>query len=386
MSFLEGWSLSQDKEGLGGLYKLLGKISLKKKGFEGAYDLGREAVNRFEALLHEISKDPRCMHVYELNKKRLLKRKHYVYASYLAVLSSIPILKSVPREVLLETIWGKIAMIISIKTLDNINDLWHSEEEARASLTRQFNILVGRGSDYREDRTEVGMAENFTYRLAEVTYNLLRRRGRHGGRMFQKYLQDFEKYIRGQADSMLQKKAESLDIRKFLRDVNEKGVGNVWIDIDFCVLEGLRDLSENELRSLELIGKCVDLVFKGCNVYDDVADLEEDLKSGIYNSVVYLALDKGWCYDDNGVPSVSNKVKIEAVRLGDLLFLRGLDYLNETKKLTDIFDVDGIEYGLKILRIFSMRKWLSRVSNPLTIASALMVKTSPSVLIYSDYI
>lgn len=380
------WNLSEDREGLGGVYKLLGRLSWKKKGFEGAYGLARETVSRFEEILYEISEDQRCMHVRELNEKRLLKRKHYVYATYLAVLSSLPILRSAPREVLVDTLLGKVAMITSIKTLDNINDLWHTEEEARLSLNRQLNTFLGRESNFREDGTEVGMAENFTYRLAEITYEVLRRRANSNGRMFQKYLQDFEKYIKGQTDSMLQKKAESLDIRKFLRDVNEKGVGNVWIDIDFCVLEGLMDLSEDELKSLELIGKCIDLVFKGCNVYDDVADLEEDLRSGIYNSVVYLAMDKGWHYTENGRLNVMNKAKIEAIRLGDLLFLRGLNYLQEAKKLTRIIDTEGIEYGLKILRIFSMRKWLTRVSNPLTIASALMVKVTPSVMVYSEYI
>ncbi|MBS7631965.1 hypothetical protein KEJ47_10485, partial [Candidatus Bathyarchaeota archaeon] len=156
--------------------------------------------------------------------------------------------------------------------------------------------------------------------------------------------------------------------------------------IDFLVLEGLMNLSENELKSLELIGKCIDLVFKGCNVYDDVADLEEDLSSGIFNSVVYLAMDKGWHHTENGRLKVLNKAKIEAVRLGDLLFLRGLNYLQKAKNLTKIIDTEGVEYGLKILRIFSMRKWLTRVSNPLTIASALMVKVTPSVMVYSEYI
>lgn len=380
------WDLSQDREGLGGVYKLLGKLSWKRKGFGGAYGLARVVVSRFEEILYEISEDPRCMHVRELNKNRLLKRKHYVYATYLAVLSSLPILRTVPRDVLLDTLVGKVAMITSIKTLDNINDLWHTEEEARASLNRQLGVFLGRKVEFREDGTDVGMAENFTYRLAEITRDVLKCRANPKGRMFQKYIQDFEKYIKGQTDSMLQKKAESLDIRKFLKEVNEKGVGNVWTDIDFCVLEGHTDLSEGELKSLELIGKCIDLVFKGCNIYDDVADLEEDLKSGIYNSVVYLALDKGLYCLENGRPNVLNKAKIEAVRLGDLLFLKGLGYLHEAAKLTKIIDTEGIAYGLKILRIFSMRKWLTRVNNPLTIASALMIKATPSVMVYSEYI
>lgn len=378
--------LTHDGEGLGSLYKIIGKLSWRKKGFEGAYALAKEVVSRFEEALYEISNDPRCMHVEELNKKRLLKRKHYVYATYLAVLSSIPILKSVPREVLLETLLGKVAMIISIKTLDNINDLWHTEEEARSSLMRQLDFFIGRGSSYRDDGTEVGRAENFTYRLAEMTYTLLKRRGKLEGQMYRKYIQDFEKYIKGQADSMLQKKTDSLDIKKFLKDVNEKGVGNVWIDIDFCVLEGINDLSEEEMRSLELIGKSIDLVFKGCNIYDDVADLEEDLKSGIYNSVVYLALDKGWWHREKGFLVTLSKAKIEAIRLGDLLFLKGIEYLREAKKMTKIVDVEGVQYGLKILRIFSMRKWLIRSYNPVTLASALMIKTTPSIAVYSEYI
>jgi len=378
--------LKHDEEGLGSLYKIIGKLSWRKKGFEGAYALAREVVSRFEEVLYEISNDPRCMHVEELNKKRLLKRKHYVYATYLAVLSSIPILKSVPREVLLETLLGKVAMIISIKTLDNINDLWHTEEEARSSLMRQLDFFIGRGSSYRDDGTEVGRAENFTYRLAEMTYTLLKRRGKLEGQMYRKYIQDFEKYIKGQADSMLQKKTDSLDIKKFLKDVNEKSVGNVWIDIDFCVLEGINDLSEEEMRSLELIGKSIDLVFKGCNIYDDVADLEEDLKSGIYNSVVYLALDKGWWHREKGFLVTLSKAKIEAIRLGDLLFLKGIEYLREAKKMTKIVDVEGVQYGLKILRVFSMRKWLIRSYNPVTLASALMIKTTPSIAVYSEYI
>lgn len=380
------WQLSQDSEGLGNIYKLLGRLSWQKKGFKGAYQLARDVVSRFEETLYEISEDVRCMHVEELNRKRLLKRKHYVYATYLAVLSSLPILKNAPRDVLLDTILGKVAMIISIKTLDNINDLWHSEEEARLSLQRQLNVFLGKGLSLRDDKTEIGKAENFTYKLAEITSDVLRRRARPGGRFYEKYIADFEKYIKGQADSMLQKKEESLDIRSFLCNVNEKGVGNVWVDLDFCVLEGLIDLPEYEIRNIELVGKCIDLVFKGCNIYDDVADLAEDLNSGIYNSVVYLALEKGWRPEEGGYVTLPNKAKLEAVRLGDLLFMEGIKYLHEAKKTTKILDTKSIEYGLKILRIFSMRKWVMRLKNPLTIASALVIRTTPSVLAYRQYI
>ena len=52
-------------------------------------------------------------------------------------------------------------------------------------------------------------------------------------------------------------------------------------------------MNDKNMETIYNIRRAVDYFFKGCNIYDDVADLKEDLSLDITNSVVLLALDRG---------------------------------------------------------------------------------------------
>jgi hypothetical protein len=382
--------LDKDGEGLNLAYNLGWRACfLGQRAFKDNHRLVAKSISAFEDLLHTLSNTPWCMSIEELNTKRLLKRKHYHYAAHLAVLSSVPILSSIAgQDALLDAIVAKMCAIVSIKTLDNVNDTWHTHEDIVRSLDNQLAAFSGEPFEIYASDATVRRAENYTFHLARNCYDILSKYRRQGARFSTKYVKDLNKYVKGQTDSMLQKRVRDgqwknrVDIKRFLRDVNEKSVGKIWIDSDFCIAEGLRDLSTSETQALELIGQATDYVFKGCNVYDDVADLEIDLRAGILNSVVYLALDRGLCSKSDLLDpeQILHKIRAregikQSIQLGDWIYLKSYEYLNLAGELTDLFDIGALERGLKVLRLFAMRKWLFRQTNPLTVLPVIMRPT-----------
>jgi hypothetical protein len=386
MSSEQKWSLNKDREGFNLAYNAGWRACfLGQRAFKDGYQLAARSISTFEDLLHRLSDAPRCMSIEELNTKRLLKRKHYHYAAHLAVLSSVPILSSIAgQDALLDAIVAKMCAIVSVKTLDNVNDTWHTHEEIVRSLDNQLAAFLGKPFEIYESDATVRRAENYTFHLARNCYDRLSKYRRQEAKFSTRYVKDLYKYVKGQTDSMLQKRAgdgqwkNHVDIKRFLQDVNEKSVGNIWIDSDFCIAEGLRNLSTSETQALELIGQAVDYVFKGCNVYDDVADLEIDLRAGILNSVVYLALDRGLCSESDLLNPARAMRKIRArggirqgLQLGDWIYLKGYEYLDRAGGLTDIFDVSALARGFKVLRLFALRKWLFKQRKPLVLLSVI---------------
>ncbi|MBS7645760.1 MAG: hypothetical protein QW569_02115 [Candidatus Bathyarchaeia archaeon] len=405
-SSLEGGinhTFGTDREGLGSLYRMAGLASLAYAGryrsmpFKETMEALKRSIALFEDALELLLSDARCMNPRELLNRRLMKRKHYVYGAYLGVLSSFPVLRRVvPMEGVIKAVTAKVAEIVSIKSLDNVNDALHTRERALRSLERQHKAFTSEAFQLEEDFDEIARMENSMYQLAWFTNRLVSAATGRMGPAFQIYLEDFHRYIRGQMSSMDQK-ADSdvkVDIRSFLSKVNEKGVGRVWVSVDFCFLNSFNALDGGELEAINLVREAIDLIFKGCNVYDDVADLEADLKEGIINSVVYLALDKGLCGEEDlhGNPS-SLKAKIEtggglypAVQLGDLIFLEGLRRLEKAGDYTSLMDVEGLKFCAHILRLFAMRKWLEKQRNPLLLLKVASPRVSDSIMEYSKYI
>jgi hypothetical protein len=142
------------------------------------------------------------------------------------------------------------------------------------------------------------------------------------------------------------------------------------------------------------IRKAIDLIFKGCNVYDDIADFKVDMAHNIWNSVVYLALDKGYCDEDDLIQPAGNLANTlerlgafnEAMQLGDLIFLKGVEKLEEAKEYTKVIDVDALKFNAYLLRLFAIRKWLIEAKSPLRLLKILRPTVSDQILSYNRYI
>lgn len=395
--------LKNDREGLNLLYKIVGVATLAYARRYRAFPFWettrtlKKSIEAFEGSLKVLLGDAKCMSSRELLERRLMKRKHYVYGAYLGVLSSFPILRgNIPSEEILKAVTAKVAEIVSIKSLDNVNDVMHTREQALNSLRKQHKAFTSNDFQLEERFDYLGRIENSMYQLAWFTNRLVSDATGRRGPAFQIYLEDFDRYIKGQMSSMNQKTGSDVkvDIREFLAKVNEKGVGRVWVSVDFCFLNAFNTLDGEDMKAINLVREAIDLIFKGCNVYDDVADLETDLKEGILNSVIFLALDRGMCdeRDLSGNPS-SLKAKLEkrnglysAIQLGDLMFLEGSKKLERVKEYSDLIDVEGLKFSAYILRIFAMRKWLEKQHNPLLLLKIMSPAVSEEIMEYAKYI
>ena len=392
-----------DVEGLDFLYTALGGATLAyARRFESmpskeTIRVLRKSVSVFEDYLIAFLGDARCMTSTELLERRLMKRKHYTYAAYLAVISSFPILRgNIPSQDLIKAIVAKIAEIVSIKTLDNVNDALHTHEQALRSLRMQLGAFTSPSFNLQERHDDIGRAENSTYQLALFTNQLVSRATDRRGPAFRLYLEDFGRYVKGQTSSMDQKLGgkKIINIRDFLIRVNEKAVGRIWLAVDFCFLNSFWYLDAEDLKAIDHVRTAADLIFKGCNIYDDIADLETDLQNKILNSIVLLALDNGLCEErDLARDPITLKTKLEgegalylALELGDLIFSMGLKELEEARDYASRIDIDGLEYGTRILRLFAMRKWLTRQHNPARLFKPLSLQVSEAITDYAKYV
>ena len=355
-----------------------------------------KSISIFEDYLTISLSDFKCMSSSELLEKRLMKRKHYCYAAYLAVISSFPILQgNIPCSETFKAVIAKIAEIVSIKTLDNVNDVFHTPEQAARSLKTQFQAFTSDSLRLPGSHDDIGRAENSTYKLAKFTNTLVSQATNRDGPAFTLYLKDFEKYIQGQALSMNQKlDNDIIDIREFLQSINEKAVGRVWITVDFCFLNSLWYFDMADLKTMEHVKTAIDLIFKGCNIYDDISDLQVDLDQKILNSVVLLALDNGLCdeHELHDNPSIlkskleSREAFYKALELGNLLFSMGLEELEKAQDYPSRIDIDALKYSTYILRIFSMRKWLTKQYTSRNLYKPFTLHVSDDVMDYEKYI
>ncbi len=333
----------------------------------------------------------------ELIERRLMKRKHYVYAAYLGVISSLPILReNIPLSEIIKAVIAKIAAIVSIKSLDNVNDVFHSYKQAVKSLEIQLKAFTSNSFKLKEGHDDIKRAENSMYQLAYFTNQIVSKATNREGPAFKEYKEDFNKFIMGQTASMKQKfrKDSIVDIRDYLRDVNEKAVGRIWVDVDFCFFNSYWYLDSEDFKTIYHLKKGLDLIFKGCNIYDDVCDLEIDLQDNIWNSVIYLALDNNLiktCELSDNPRILYSKVDkreglISSIELGNLLLLNGLEEIEKAKHYASKIDIDALKYGINILRLFALRKWLIKQYVPRQFHKLYSLQVSEKIMEYEQYI
>jgi len=363
------------------------------------------AAESFEQRLASLDSS-HCLTSEELSSSGLLKKKHYYYGAYLSALTSIPMLSpSADCTQALYSMVAKTSAITSIKVLDNINDQLRNKQEAVESQRKHLRAFTRELFNLDYEEGFMRRAENSCMNMARWTFELVNRGLRKASEMLRIYRRDFEDYIDGQMKSIDEKangSTPTTTIRDYLQKVNEKSVGKIWVDIDFCFLEkALGGLDQSEFKAVLGVRRAADCFFKGCNLYDDIADLEEDLRLGIFNSVPLLALDRGMIDESDlkrngqellGILKQSDVIN-EVVQLGDLIFLQGIKPLTEAKELTKVIDIDAIVFGAKVLRMFAIRKWLfherslnSICKTAISLGSLGMYRISDPIAAYAKYI
>lgn len=365
-----------DSEGTNTFYKILGASllvcmnNLKSTKFPKSINLIKHTTSYFENQLETRLCDTQYLASKDLLSSRLLKRKHYNYGAYLAALTSLPILSnSAQNKDILSSMIAKTSAISSIKILDNIHDKLVDKKDAVKSQRKHLKAFTNDKYYIENNLGFIAKAENSCMNMARWTFEAVKKGLNDDSESLRIYRKDFADYIEGQIRSMDEKSNRTRNlptIQEYIKKVNEKSVGKIWVDIDFCFLEkALGQLDKNNLQNILLIREAADHFFKGCNLYDDIADLEEDLNLGIYNSVPLLALDRGKINHSDlniGKTKLMEMLKRkgsidEALQLADLIFLKGFEPLNKAKELNDVADIDALMFGAKILRMFAIRKW-----------------------------
>jgi len=341
-----------------------------------------QTVNQFLSALWRIPWDGAYAGYRDLVSTRMLKRKYYLYASYLAGMTSYPILRGfsglmdVPK-----VMFAKAAAITGMKVLDNLNDKFHSPREAIRSLTKLQKALTSpayepAGGCPLEELAWVERAENSACLIAGWAYETLRRYVGEGSLMLGVYLSDVRRCIEGQMWSLDQRLRSGGDLRLTLEDylerIVQKEFGTLWVDIDFCFYEeAAGGLSGRQLSVLDGVRRSVNYFFQSSLVYDDICDLEEDMRDGIVNSVVLLGVKEGLLSEkdlEEGFEDPSlflerlNRLGVidDALRLGDLLFLRSLQELSLQRGASCPIDLSALDFSTRFLRLFVLRKWIRR--------------------------
>ncbi|MEM4303374.1 MAG: hypothetical protein QW470_04805 [Candidatus Caldarchaeum sp.] len=381
------------KEGLDPFTKAAGLMLLRyvaggHKEFREMITLIRSASTYFEHTLRKILNGPRAATYDELLELGVMKKKYIPYAAYMATISTYPLLVyTASKSQILSTILAKMALILSIKVLDNINDTYHSLEEAAQSLDRQAKAIANGEFHVLEGTDIVKKAENSCLLMGLLVNYWLRNKVPNANITRKLFLLDLKKYIEGQCSTFKQQDKDarvSLSIYDYLRAMNEKGVGRVWVGLDLCMLENTSLKTSQDYRVVIPIRKAFDYIFKSSNYYDDVADLEADLKAGIWNSVVYLGKDLRLIASPQDAVK-NNALKRYTIRLGDLHYLMGLQFLNQASKHI-AFRCSSLKASMHVFRYFTVRKWLLKSKNPLNLIDFLGARAPPELLRYAEFI
>lgn len=404
-------SSTEASEGVNTLYKISAISSLlcmnrfKSTKIPKSLTLISNTIDIFGRRLETELDSDHCLKPEELRLHRLLKKKHYYYGAYLSALTSMPILSSANDVQILSSMVAKTSAITSIKVLDNINDRFSNKQEAVESQREHLRAFTEKSFEPEPRENFLERAENSCMSMARWTFDSVSQGLDRASETLRIYLRDFADYIDGQIRSMDEKADRSkpaTTIQEYIQKVNEKSVGRIWVDIDFCFLEkSLGKLDQDELKAILYVRKAADYFFKGCNLYDDIADLDEDLKLGILSSVPLLALDRGRMEESDlrrdrmGLLKILRKREVinEVLQLADLIFLQGFKPLLEAKELNEVIDIDALIFGAKVLRIFAIRKWVLRersfnslCKTAVSFGNPRMYRISDHVAAYAKYI
>ncbi len=353
-----------------------------------------------------------------LKDRRLLKEKHVVYSSYMSAISTLPILHRFSgKDFVSSSIFAKAAYVSSTKLLDNLNDEYHTRKQAEESLLKYYDALTGgeyllgyaEGSNGEDD---LSRAENSALLLAQSTYREISKHIDRSSEAFQIYREDVRNLVVGQLTSLYQKINENtlgessrINLRNYLKCISEKSVGAIWLDIDLCYYEKSRgEFDDGERMGIDLLRRGTDLIFKSSLVYDDAQDLAVDLHDGITNGVIILGVETGKCIIDDirqyDVDKLTEKLikdglVQDTIHLADLVYLKGIEYLQKAKKYIEDIDIEGLIFTARFIRAFNLRKWVMQTKSPKSTYSFLRslddfqrLKSSipPSILQYEKYL
>ncbi|MFH0848471.1 MAG: hypothetical protein V1857_03090 [archaeon] len=301
------------------------------------------------------------------------KRKYVPFSAFFATMMSYPVLRVADENDRTNATLALLAAILSIKVLDNINDDLHTIEEAVESLDFQGRAFLDEEFSYKTERNVIARAENWTYLMARWTYDILYSSADCRSHSFELYKKDMCKYIAGQKESFYQRLEPEnqllpRSLGDYLSSTCEKGIGNIWFDMAFCFYEknnGLLDHRQSKVASG--IKYAMALAYKSFLLYDDVSDLRDDLLHHIVNSAVLYAADHQLLSLDIAFENVDKTVlRLEktgvlrdVMHLGDLIFLKAMQSLEAVRETySGSMDIDAILFGLRVLRVFTMRKWI----------------------------
>ncbi|MEM0350033.1 MAG: hypothetical protein QXD24_07650 [Candidatus Caldarchaeum sp.] len=376
-------------EGLDHFTKAAGLLMLRyiagnRKNLSQMLCIIRETSNYFRKTMEHILGGEETASLEEMMNLGVMKEKYLPYSSYMATISAYPLLhKKATRTQILSTVLAKMALILSIKVLDNINDTFHTTEEAEHSLHRQKKAIEEGIYISAGNNDIVKRAENSCILLALLVNKWLKNLPSTADTSRQEFLKDLSTYIGGQGASFKQQNhldREKITLQDYVYRLNEKGVGRVWVGLDLCMLETLCDRTLKAAKAFEYLRKGFDYIFKSSNYYDDVADLRVDLGVGIWNSVVYLGRDLE-IIDKPEEALCNSYVKKQTIRLGDLHYLIGIDYLRKAAKLVE-YDEKSLIAAMNVSRFFSIRKWLFQSKNPTNFIDFLVPRVSNILLNY----
>ncbi len=352
----------------------------------------QKAVEIFESKLKELDSNRYCLNAETLLKHKLLKEKYYVYGAFLAAISSYPILYRIAdEESIISSIFSKTSIVTGIKVLDNINDSLHNFQDAtRSQLNFQQALTQGYVNFCRgeESLNWIKKAENSTYLMALWGYqSIVSSCGR--SKMFNMFARDVDEYIDGQIRSFYQKNDKyttaNMDLAEFIQKVSTKCFGKLWIDVDFCFYEKFfKKIPSDEMIAVKMINRSIDLLFRSLLFYDDATDLEEDIENNIVNSVMILGFDTGKILakdilmDKKCLPEKLEKLGVirDAIHVGNILYLSGVEQLFKAKMFTRYIDVDALIFCARVLRMFLLRKLL-KLNKKLKGLSILLQSFSP---------
>ena len=340
--------------------------------FLQVYKSIKKVKREFEARLTTELNSPLTLGFDALRSRKLLKDKYTAYASFLAAISSYPILHKVARDGSVDSsIFSKTAMITSIKLLDNINDQFHDFEQAKASQKR-YEAAVTRPhfslDDIQERDPSLSPAENSAYTITRWTYNTLPSPP-EDLKTFKSFMGDVREFIDAQITSFYQKNdmydLSGLNFKEYLRKVTAKASGTLWVGVDLCFYEASNGgLDGVTFKSLECINKAIDLLFRALIIWDDVTDLKDDLRDSIINSAMMLGLETGKVSPSELQGEAVKVIRTleergvlnDAIHLGNLVFLSAVEQMREAGNLNQEIDVEALIYCARVLRLFLLRK------------------------------
>ncbi len=374
------------KEGLNSLYKLSAFAILAFLNKNESTRLRRsiamlhKIITTYERMLRGLSERPYCLSYQEIVNYGFMKRKHWMYAAYMSLISSLPLLYKLCKEDdILQAIVAKTSFGAGVKLLDNLNDYYHSIEDAIYSLRNLLSAYISGCYEPKVNGNNkiIRMAENSALDISAWIYGILNvlRLENKIDTTFDWYVNDAKKLIMGQIESLIHKKGndEAPTIKNYIERIIEKSIGDVWIDIDLCFIESAMkgSMTSKLINSLMLLKSGISMVFKATILYDDIVDIYEDIKSNSINSMLLLSIERG-LIRQNTVNEVNVKELVnflissgilkDIVKLGDIMHTTGIELIRKGIKegLEDIVDESAIIDFCNIMRLFVVRKFLIR--------------------------